>query len=166
VPSKVIDGLRLYAGVKQGSMVSEDHCVVLLLASNNQDGVLITRHITSVDSAIEVCVENTCSAILKYLKNCEQASGAKSCLRPRLIVLCVQELSADVVDILEFLQQSTETAKIPTLVFSESSAPADVKQAYNLKINSYLHKPDNPDEFDEILKEVAAYWLKWNQLPP
>lgn len=53
----------------------------------------------------------------------------------------------------------------PIVVFSSSSADADVARAYRLGAASYLVKPDSLEVLEEVIRRAARFWLEVNVLP-
>ena len=148
-------------------MVSEEHCVVLLLENNDNEANIIIQNFQLVDVAHEVRWVTDSNALLEYLKESVNKDNSDKYIKPRLIILGIDELNAGIINILEFLQQDVELKRVPVLVCSSTlSDQNSIVKAYELKVNSYLVKPESKDEFSEIVREVASYWLKWNQLPP
>jgi chemotaxis family two-component system response regulator Rcp1 len=54
---------------------------------------------------------------------------------------------------------------IPVVVLSSSSAPQDVKAAYQHHANAYMLKPDDFDQFMALAQTIRAYWLSAVLLP-
>jgi CheY-like chemotaxis protein len=146
-------------------MVSEDHRVILLLGNNEQDAAQISNYLVSADSNALVHHEKDCAGIIAYLRRCSGKTASDAFQCPRLIILCITNLSNDVVEVLDYLHQDSNLLKTPVLIFSESLSDSDIKLAYSLGANSFLQKPENPAELGEVFREVTEYWLKWNQLP-
>lgn len=146
-------------------MVSEDYRVILLLENNEQDATQITEYLVSADSNALVHHEKDCGGALEYLHRCLDRSTSDVVQCPRLIILCINHLSDDVIKVLDFLHQDSILLKTPVLIFSESLNNNDIKSAYCRGANSFLQKPDDPAELGEVFREVTEYWLKWNQLP-
>ncbi|MGD8566976.1 MAG: hypothetical protein PVJ39_02640 [Gammaproteobacteria bacterium] len=146
-------------------MVSEDHRVILLLESDEQDAAQITNYLVGADSNALVHHVKDCAGVNAYLRRCSgrQASDVLQC--PRLIILCINYLTSDVSEVLDYLHRDRDLLKTPVLIFSESVNDSDIKVAYDKGVNSFLQKPDNPADLGEIFREVTEYWLKWNQLP-
>jgi CheY-like chemotaxis protein len=55
------------------------------------------------------------------------------------------------------------TAKVPVVVLTSSSEPADVAGAYANGANSYVVKPVKYDELCDVVSGLARYWLQVNQ---
>ena len=148
-------------------MVSDEQCVVLLLENNDNDANIIIQNFQLVDVAHEVRRVADSEAMLVYLKECVNLNSSGDYIKPRLIILGIDDLSDDIVNILEFLQQDSELKRVPVLVCSSTlSDNNSIVKAYQLNANSFLIKPEDKSEFSEIAREVGGYWLKWNQLPP
>jgi len=148
-------------------MVSEEHCVVLLLENNDNDANIIIQNFQLVDVAHEVRRVADSESMLAYLKECIDKNGSDKYIKPRLIILGIDDLSDDIVAILEFLQQDSELKRVPVLVCSSTlSDNNSIVKAYQLNANSFLIKPTDKKEFTNVAQEVGGYWLKWNQLPP
>ncbi|WP_455202574.1 hypothetical protein [Kaarinaea lacus] len=148
-------------------MVSEEHCVVLLLESNDSDANIIIQNFQLVDVPHEVRRVADSEAMLVYLEECVNKSSSENYIKPRLIILGIDEFNDNIVNLLEFIQQNSELKRVPVLVCTSTLNDNDsIIRAYQLKANSYLVKPEDKNEFSNIAREVGSYWLKWNQLPP
>ena len=146
-------------------MVSEEHCVVLLLEKNDNDANIIMQSFSTVDEPHEMRRVADCDAMLVYLKESLSKSSSDKFIKPRLIIFGIAEITAEVAKVLEFLQKDDELRRVPVLVFSQISDNDNIYKVYQLKVNSYLLKPEDREEFANIVREVGSYWLRWNQLP-
>lgn len=52
----------------------------------------------------------------------------------------------------------------PIIMLSTSIEPRDVNKAYQYGCNSYLVKPIEYDEFDDMINKVLHYWIHINKL--
>lgn len=52
------------------------------------------------------------------------------------------------------------------VIFSSSDADADVLQAYRSHANSYVVKPADIDELDQLMENLTSYWSSWNEPGP
>jgi two-component system response regulator len=55
---------------------------------------------------------------------------------------------------------------VPVVIFTSSSEEQDLLQAYSSHANSYVQKPIESVQFDEVLRWVGHYWLTLNEAPP
>jgi len=88
--------------------------------------------------------------------------------RPDLIFL---DLTMPGLDGFETLRQirrdeDIEVASIPVIVLTNSSAPSDVKRAYQAGANCYITKPHSLEQSYELMAAVEWFWFEINKLPP
>jgi len=145
-------------------MVSEEHCVVLLLEKNDDDAQIIIQSFASSDEPHEMRRVADCDAMLVYLKQSLSKSSEKF-IKPRLILFGIENVTDEVMKVLKFLQEDGELKRVPVLVLAKNSDNENVLKAYQLRVNSYLLKPENKEELANVAREVGSYWLRWNQLP-
>jgi CheY-like chemotaxis protein len=88
--------------------------------------------------------------------------------KPDLIFL---DLAMPGLDGFETLRQirrdpDIEIASIPVIVLTNSSAPCDVKRAYQAGANCYITKPTSLEQSYELMAAVEWFWFEINKLPP
>jgi two-component system response regulator len=49
------------------------------------------------------------------------------------------------------------------VVLSSSRKPRDIFQSYQLGTNSYIVKPVDYEQFSDMIRTLAKYWLSSNQ---
>jgi len=77
---------------------------------------------------------------------------------PSFILTDLKMPNGDGFSVLEYLKRNPNWAIIPTIVFSGSSDPDDIKKSYLLGASSYLVKPGSFDEMTRLLGVLYAYW--------
>jgi len=77
---------------------------------------------------------------------------------PNLIILDLKMPRVDGFQVLEWIRDHPDFRVIPTVVWSSSSDPRDVKHAYCLGANGYLCKPNDFPEFKTMLGHLLAFW--------
>ena len=88
--------------------------------------------------------------------------------KPDLIFL---DLALPRLDGFETLRQirsdpDLDVASIPVIVMTNSSAPSDVKKAYQSGANCYITKPTSLEQSYELMAAVEWFWFEINKLPP
>ncbi|MBT3877428.1 MAG: response regulator [Candidatus Scalindua sp.] len=102
---------------------------------------------------------------LDYLfRRGDYADPAKS-PKPHVILLDLRLPKIDGLEVLKEIKTTTELEKIPTVVFTTSSAEMDVAKAYEYHANSYLIKPVDFEKFNQLMDDIGFYWLAWNYHP-
>lgn len=82
---------------------------------------------------------------------------------PKLILLDLVLPGISGLEVLRRLKAREDTRMIPTVALTYSRDEADLKEAYDLGVNSYMIKPTSASEFLEQAHLVGDYWLSLNQ---
>ncbi len=84
---------------------------------------------------------------------------------PHMVLLDLRLPKVDGLEVLKEIKSVKELEKIPTVIFTTSSAEVDVAKAYGFHANSYLVKPVNFEKFNQLMNDIGFYWLAWNHHP-
>lgn len=84
---------------------------------------------------------------------------------PKLILLDLKLPKLDGAEVLQRIRADPRTQLIPVVALTTSNAERDVKECYQLGINSYIVKPLDFKQFAEAIRQVGLYWLILNRLP-
>jgi CheY-like chemotaxis protein len=69
-------------------------------------------------------------------------------------------------EVLEWVRtQESALKRLPVIMLTSSSHQADVNKAYELGVNSYLVKPSNNSELEQLVSTFRTYWLEVNEGP-
>ena len=69
-------------------------------------------------------------------------------------------------EVLQWLRnQSSAISRLPVVVLTSSRHSVDINRAYDLGANSYLVKPENSAQLEQLASQFHIYWLKLNELP-
>ncbi len=79
---------------------------------------------------------------------------------PDLILLDLSLPKIDGREVLEKIKKDTNLKDIPVIILSGSAAESDMTSSYDLHANSYVVKPDNFDDFKEIITSIENYWFE------
>lgn len=85
---------------------------------------------------------------------------------PDLILLDLKLPRMDGLEVLKKLKTDGRTRCIPIVMLSSSTEKSDIQTSYKLGANSYIHKRMNAQEFNDVLKDILAYWFDFSKLPP
>ena len=86
--------------------------------------------------------------------------------RPDLILLDINMPGMNGLDLLRWVRNEPSVAGIPVLVMTTSDAETDVLEAYSLKANCFIKKPDDLTEFARIMRKIEVFWFGVATLPP
>lgn len=85
--------------------------------------------------------------------------------RPDLIVLDLNLPGLDGRDVLTAIKGDARLRTIPVVVFTTSSADADVLKSYDLQASCYVTKPVNFEQFMKTIRDIESFWLGVVRLP-
>ena len=64
------------------------------------------------------------------------------------------------------IKSDTRTKAIPVILLTSSKEERDMARSYKLGVNSYIQKPVNFTEFQDVVRQLGMYWLLANSKPP
>ncbi|HEY6393440.1 MAG TPA: response regulator [Bryobacteraceae bacterium] len=85
--------------------------------------------------------------------------------RPDLILLDLNLPGKNGRVILKEIKSDPDLCRIPVAVFSSSSAPSDLDNAYALHANCYVRKPSDLDEYMQVVRSIERFWTTVATLP-
>ncbi|SRR5258708_4087906 len=85
---------------------------------------------------------------------------------PRVVLLDLKLPKVDGIEVLQAIRQNERTKLIPVVVMTSSREQKDLVESYKLHVNSYIQKPVDFDQFQQIVGQLGLYWLVVNQPPP
>jgi chemotaxis family two-component system response regulator Rcp1 len=135
---------------------------ILVVEDNPGDVRLIQEAFKETCTAIEIANAKDGVEALDYLYARGAFAGAR---RPDLILLDLNLPKKGGREVLAEIKADTTLKQIPVVVFSSSSAPADVTGAYRLQANCYVTKPADLDDLFEAISWIARVWLNMASLP-
>jgi CheY-like chemotaxis protein len=136
--------------------------LVLIVEDNPGDQRLIIEAFQETRRVPKTAVAKDGVEALDYLFQRNHLAGAA---RPDLIMLDLNLPKKSGKEVLAEIKSNTELKNIPVVVFSSSSAPADVSTAYALHANCYVTKPADLDELFTVISWIEKVWLGTATLP-
>ncbi len=85
--------------------------------------------------------------------------------RPDVILLDLNLPKLHGREVLARVKANPHLQTIPVIVLTSSEAESDVESSYRLMANSYLRKPDNFDEFEQMARSLNGFWFTRVKLP-
>jgi CheY-like chemotaxis protein len=101
-----------------------------------------------------------------YLQGTGKYADRKVFSLPSVILLDLRMPRMNGFEFLAWLRSEPEMKIIPTVVYSSSENPADIKRAYEMGANSFLHKRISMNAVQETMRSFARYWLEDCGRPP
>jgi two-component system response regulator len=85
---------------------------------------------------------------------------------PKVVFLDLKLPKVNGLEVLKELKKDERTRPIPVVVMTSSREQRDMVAGYRLGVNSYIQKPIDFGEFQNVIKDLGYYWLIINQSPP
>ncbi|MEZ4775669.1 MAG: response regulator [Bacteroidia bacterium] len=136
---------------------------VLLVEDNLADEKLALLAFRKLGIPYQIDVARDGEEALEYLFGPERKSGNKP--YPILIIMDLRLPKVDGLEVLERIRKNPDTQMIPVIVFTTSSDAGDIRNSYLYGANSFISKPVDLEEFDELMEMTMTYWLEYNQYP-
>jgi len=97
---------------------------------------------------------------------CRGPFASRDFSAPRVVLLDLKLPKVDGIEVLQAIRQDERTKLIPVVVMTSSMEQKDMVESYKLHVNSYIQKPVDFDQFQQVVQQLGLYWLVVNQPPP
>ena len=102
---------------------------------------------------------------LDYMASVTNLARGESSI-PKLILLDLMLPKVGGLQVLRQLKSDSRTKSIPIVVLTSSRVAIELMESYQLGVNSYVIKPEQPSKFSELIAEITHYWLAINETAP
>ncbi|GAB4256272.1 MAG: response regulator [Methylomicrobium sp.] len=137
--------------------------VILLVEDNEDDVTLMLRALSDNQITNKIEVVRDGEEALDYLFARGIHSGRDRHALPRIILLDLKLPKLDGLEVLKQIRNDAQTRLTPVVVLTSSKESRDLETSYRLGANSYIQKPLDFSRFVEAVREIAVYWLRWNE---
>lgn len=136
---------------------------IVIVEDNPSDAELILRVFRKHNLANQIVLLKDGAEALDFFFPPDGSAPPGGTLR--IILLDLKLPKIDGIEVLRRLKSDERTRGIPVVVVTSSSEDRDIKDAYDLGVNSYVTKPIKFDEFAKAVADLGLYWLMLNKLP-
>lgn len=134
----------------------------ILLVEDNQDEAKLAIHALKKNKIAEnIVVKSDGKEAIDYLFD----EIMDSSQLPSLIILDLSLPRLSGLEVLERIRNHEKTKCLPVVVLTKSDQSNDIKKSYELGINSYVFKPNDFKEFNQVIEQLGTYWSELNILP-
>ncbi len=132
----------------------------ILLVEDNADDVALAMHAFRKNAiSNRVIVSEDGQKALDYLLGSSDPS-------PALVLLDINIPKISGVEVLHAMRRNERTRLLPVVMLTTSSDERDVVNSYAAGANSFISKPVDFTRFTEAIRQIVAYWLDLNTMPP
>jgi two-component system, response regulator len=136
---------------------------LLLVEDDPNDVELICLALETYPFINQVDVVGDGEQALLYLFGSEDSAAARPL--PRMILLDLKLPKINGIQVLEAIRRHPRTRHVVVVVMTSSAEDQDIEACYNLGVNSYVVKPLDFQQFQEVSQQVGRYWMQLNQSP-
>jgi two-component system response regulator len=139
---------------------------ILLVEDNEADSDLALHALQKSKLANRIRVVRDGEEALDFLFCRGQFSNRHFDDAPRIVLLDLKLPKIDGLQVLRTLKRDERTKAIPIVMLTSSKEESDMVRSYKGGANSYIQKPVNFSEFQEVVRQLGLYWLLINSKPP
>jgi two-component system, response regulator len=139
--------------------------VILLVEDNPRDEELTLLALESSRIANPVVVAHDGVEALDYLFGTGPYEGRDTSDLPQVVLLDLKLPRIDGLEVLARLRADARTALLPVVILTSSDEESDLLRSYELHVNSYIRKPVDFVQFNEVVGQLGLYWLVLNRAP-
>jgi two-component system response regulator len=142
----------------------ENEVQILLVEDNPNDEMLALHAFKRFNIVNCVYVVRDGAEALEYVFS-TGAYANRRAENPKVILLDLKLPLVDGIEVLRQIRNDPRTRLIPVVMLTSSNEQRDIIETYNLGVNSYIVKPVDFDQFNEVAKHLGYYWLLLNRQP-
>lgn len=143
----------------------EQEKLILLVEDNPDDQFFIRRALSKEHAKSELVVVNDGLEALDFLYARGKFAARDPKVLPRLIILDLNIPKITGLEVLQEIKKHDSTRIIPVIIFTTSGEERDILDSYRRGANSYITKPVDIQQYNEIVQRLGSYWISTNVAP-
>ena len=147
------------------SVLSQGTAAILLVEDDPIHAKLILSALKECDLADRTEHVADGADALDYMASVTNLARGESSI-PKLILLDLMLPKVGGLQVLRQLKSDSRTKSIPIVVLTSSRVAIELMESYQLGVNSYVIKPEQPSKFSDLIAEITHYWLAINETAP
>ena len=146
-------------------MAASGMAEILLVEDDPRDAELTLHALKRCGLAHRVEHVTDGQSALEYVSSAGQFPNVQPTNLPRLILLDLRLHKMGGLHVLRQLKSNEHTKSIPIIALTSSKMAIEIVESYKLGVNSYVIKPTDPSQFEEVVSAIGHYWLAINEPP-
>jgi CheY-like chemotaxis protein len=138
---------------------------IVIVEDNPNDAELMLRVFRKHNMANQIVLLKDGAEALRFFFAPDGSAPATANVGLKIVLLDLKLPKIDGIEVLRRLKSDERMREIPVVILTSSSEERDVKDAYELGVNSYVTKPIQFDEFAKAVADLGLYWLMLNKRP-
>lgn len=135
---------------------------ILLVEDNEDDAFFMQNALREAGIANPLKVIEDGRRAVEYLAGNGEYADRTAYPLPMIVFLDLKLPYKSGHEVLEWIRQQPQFAKLIVIVLTSSSEPVDLNRAYRAGANSYVVKPPTPEELTTLANSFSLWWLKQN----
>jgi CheY-like chemotaxis protein len=138
---------------------------MLVVEDSDEDFEALKRYLQRSPRFIPLHRCTSGDQALAFLHHTGRYENDHNAPRPGLIIIDLNLPGTDGREVLRQLKRDESLRTIPIVVFTTSNNPRDIKECYQLGVNSYIVKPINISQLQRDIELLVDYWFEVTTLP-
>ncbi|CAN5220403.1 response regulator [soil metagenome] len=135
---------------------------ILLAEDDPLDAELTLRTLRSLSLFNNIIHVTDGQAVIDYLNGTGDYEG-KTTEIPALIILDLKMPKVSGIDVVKLLKSDPRKKHIPLVMLTSSQELRDVVDSYGAGLNSYVVKPVDMHQFQQVITSLGLYWAVVNK---
>lgn len=135
---------------------------ILIVEDNPRDAELTIRALKRNKLANHIFIACDGVEALDFLY-CRGKYETRENSNPKIILLDLKLPKISGLEVLKAIKSDRKLSAIPVVMVTSSRQEPDMKEAYDLGVNSYVVKPVDFDQFLNAMSNLGLYWLLINE---
>ncbi len=146
-------------------MQDRSNLTVLLVHEDGEQARAVQQAARTLQYMKEMLLVQGVQELTAYLDRCHPpfTGDAQPC--PNLILFDLQASLAGARDVLARLKRDEVFKPIPVVVLARNEVSSEYADTYDLGINAFVRRPDDPEELARTLRIIENFWLGVATLP-
>lgn len=134
---------------------NESSASVLIVDNDKDDQLFIQMGFQDIKADVNLELFDNGRELMTYLNNYHR----EDFVFPKFILLDLNMPILDGKETLRLIKSNSQLQRIPVIILSTSSHPADIEKCYELGANSYICKPVKYTDYIDIANNLIKYWI-------